>query len=125
MAMDAGGPTNAQLTDQLSQARASIARLRDGLTMSGATATFHTYYQSFTASLGTESRQAATAAGNQQVLIDLLDRRKQAVAGVNLDEEAANLIRFQHAYSAAARVVTTVDEMLDRVINRMGHVGLA
>ncbi|MFS8580221.1 MAG: hypothetical protein LOD88_09385, partial [Novibacillus thermophilus] len=41
----------------------------------------------------------------------------------SLDEEMANLIMFQHAYNAAARNITAIDEMLDRIINGMGHVG--
>ncbi|WP_277674602.1 flagellar basal body rod C-terminal domain-containing protein, partial [Piscibacillus halophilus] len=44
-------------------------------------------------------------------------------SGVSLDEEMANMIKFQHAYNAAARSLTVVDEMLDRVINQMGIVG--
>lgn len=102
----------------------AIAKLRDDLTMSGGTATFHTYYQSVTASLGTTARKAATGAENQRLLVDMLTRRKQSVAGVNLDEEATNLLQYQHAYQAASRVVTAVDEMLDQIINRMGRVGL-
>jgi flagellar hook-associated protein 1 FlgK len=101
-----------------------IARMRDTMTMNGGTATFHTYYQSMVAELGTASRQAAHGVENQQALVTMLNQRKQAVAGVNLDEEATNLIKYQHAYQAAARVVTTVDDMLDRIINRMGRVGL-
>ena len=40
-----------------------------------------------------------------------------------LDEEMADMVRFQKSYNAAARMVTTVDEMLDTIINRMGLVG--
>jgi flagellar hook-associated protein 1 FlgK len=42
---------------------------------------------------------------------------------VSLDEEMANLIKYQQAYGAAARAITAVDEMLDRIINGMGLVG--
>ena len=62
-------------------------------------------------------------AKNEQLLSDHLSEQRQSVGGVSLDEETTNLIRYQHAYNAAARVVTTVDEMLDRVINNMGLVG--
>jgi flagellar hook-associated protein 1 FlgK len=102
----------------------AIAKLRDGLTMGGGTATFQAYYRSQTATLGTAARQAVTTAQNQQVLVDMLNRRQESFSGVNIDEETTNLIKFQHAYQAAARVITTVDDMLDRVINRMGRVGL-
>ena len=47
-----------------------------------------------------------------------------AVLGVNLDEEAAQLIRFQRAYQAAARGITALDDLLTTVIDRMGRVGL-
>lgn len=102
----------------------AIAQLRDALTMNGGTATFHRAYQSITATLGAAGQQATTGAQNQQALIDLLTRRQQSASGVSLDEEATNLIKYQRAYQAAARVVTTVDDMLDRVINSMGRVGL-
>jgi len=42
---------------------------------------------------------------------------------VSLDEEMAQMIKYQHAFDAAARVITTVDEALDVVINKMGLVG--
>ena len=48
---------------------------------------------------------------------------KESISGVSLDEEMANMIRFQHAYSAAARMMTAVDEMLNIIINRLGIVG--
>jgi flagellar hook-associated protein 1 FlgK len=50
---------------------------------------------------------------------DLHDRR-QSISGVNMDEELANMIRYQHGYNAAARFITTVNSMLDTLINRMG-----
>jgi len=50
---------------------------------------------------------------------DLLDRRQQ-ISGVNMDEELSNMIRYQHGYNAAARFITTVNSMLDTIINRMG-----
>ena len=52
-----------------------------------------------------------------------IDTRRETVAGVNLDEEVANMIRYQHAYNAAARMITAIDEMLDVIVNRMGIVG--
>ena len=50
--------------------------------------------------------------------------RRDQVSGVSMDEEMSNMLRFQHAYNASARVMTTMDEMLDTLINRMGRVGL-
>jgi flagellar hook-associated protein 1 FlgK len=52
-----------------------------------------------------------------------VNNSRDAVAGVNLDEEMTNMMSYQHAYSAASRLVTAVDEMLDQLINRTGLVG--
>ncbi|HPU64261.1 flagellar basal body rod C-terminal domain-containing protein, partial [Candidatus Darwinibacter acetoxidans] len=60
---------------------------------------------------------------NQVVLENHLQNLKESISGVSLDEEMANMIRFQHAYNAAARMMTAVDETLDTIINRLGIVG--
>ena len=46
-----------------------------------------------------------------------------SVSGVSLDEEMTDMIKFQHAYNASARMITLQDEMLDKIINGMGTVG--
>lgn len=46
-----------------------------------------------------------------------------SISGVSEDEELANMVKFQHAYNASARMMTTIDEMLDVLINRIGIVG--
>ena len=61
---------------------------------------------------------------SQTRLVLSVEQLRLSVAGVSLDEEMTNLIRFQHAYSGAARVITTMDEALDRIINRTGLVGI-
>jgi flagellar hook-associated protein 1 FlgK len=53
-----------------------------------------------------------------------VDASRESVSGVNLDEEMTNMLQFQHAYSAAARMITAIDESLDTLINRTGRVGL-
>jgi flagellar hook-associated protein 1 FlgK len=60
---------------------------------------------------------------NAEAIAQHLERRKAEVSGVDLDEETADLLRFQRAYQAAARVMTVLDEMLDRLINGTGLVG--
>lgn len=85
--------------------------------------TFDEFYRSIVGKLGVQSQEATRQATNQQMLVDQVDSRRQAVSGVSLDEEMANMIKFQHAYNAAARTLTTYDEMLDKVINSMGVVG--
>jgi flagellar hook-associated protein 1 FlgK len=77
------------------------------------------FYNSLVARLGTESRKAEDLAEhNNEHLVELKNQR-QSVMGVNLDEEMANLIQFQHAYNASARTLRTMDELLDVIINRL------
>ncbi|MCK5558361.1 MAG: flagellar hook-associated protein FlgK, partial [Candidatus Hydrogenedentes bacterium] len=48
-----------------------------------------------------------------------MDRRREEVSGVSIDEEAANLMRYQRGFQASARVFTVIDELLDTLINRL------
>ncbi len=59
----------------------------------------------------------------QASLLSNKENSRIAVSGVSTDEEVTNLVRYQHAYAAAARVMTTMDEALDVMINKMGIVG--
>lgn len=60
---------------------------------------------------------------NTAQLQQQVDHSRQSTSAVSLDEEIANLVKFQHAYNASARNMTVVDEMIDRIINHMGVVG--
>lgn len=80
-------------------------------------------YQSLVAKLGVQVRAAAETVDNQNVLVRHLRRRREALSGVSLDEETVNMLKYQQAYEAAARVITAVDQMLDTLINRTGVVG--
>ncbi len=86
--------------------------------------TFDDYYASLIGELGVQSRQSLDMATAQKALVDHLTTRRESNSGVNLDEEAAQLIRFQRAYQAAARGITALDDLLVTVIDRMGRVGL-
>jgi flagellar hook-associated protein 1 FlgK len=59
----------------------------------------------------------------QQAVVATADDANEGIAGVNIDEEMTGMLLFQRAYQASARVITTVDEMLDTLINRTGTVG--
>jgi len=74
--------------------------------------------------MGNEVAQAQRSEATAQVLTDNLKDRRESVSGVSLDEEMTNIIRFQRAYQASARAMSTTDEMLDTLINRVGRVGL-
>lgn len=87
------------------------------------TGTLNSFYEGIIGRLGVDSMQANRLKNNSQVLSDSVNQNRQSVSSVSLDEEMTNLIQFQHAYNAAARQITVVDEMLDKIINGMGHVG--
>lgn len=103
----------------------AIHDLQRALVMTSGTTntTIEDFYAGLVANLGVISQQADGMAKNEQLLSEHLAQSRQSLGGVSLDEETTNLIRYQHAYNAAARVVTVVDEMLDRIINNMGIVG--
>lgn len=99
----------------------AIARLRAKMTMQDGTATFESYYQNMIARLGVEGEEALRLVNIQGQLVRALEVRKEEAAGVSLDEEMINLVQFQYAYQAAARLVATMDEMLNVLINRTGR----
>ena len=81
-------------------------------------------YKAFVAKVGGDLNESTRMQANAQVLADSVEDRRQSVAGVSMDEEMSNLVRFQRAYQASARAMSTMDEMLDVLINRTGRVGL-
>ncbi|MDQ8045495.1 MAG: flagellar hook-associated protein FlgK [Solirubrobacteraceae bacterium] len=86
--------------------------------------TAQTSYQNLVVQVGADSKNATA---QQQLSISLVNdvtSRQQSVSGVSLDEEMTNLITFQRGYQASARAMSTMDEMLDQLINRTGKVGL-
>jgi flagellar hook-associated protein 1 FlgK len=89
----------------------------------GITATTSTFYKSLVGQLGVQSQEATRQTENANFLGEQVNARRQSVSGVSLDEEMSNMIIFQHAYSAAARFMTTYDELLDKLINSTGVVG--
>jgi flagellar hook-associated protein 1 len=81
-------------------------------------------YAALVAEVGGVVRDVINREANQQSLVDAIENRRQSVQGVSPDEEMTNLIRFQRGYQASARTMTTLDDMLDTLINRTGKVGL-
>jgi len=75
------------------------------------------YYKNFIAELGVAANTAKRNEENQQVLVDQLTSRREATSGVSTDEEMVNLIQYQRAYEAAAKIIGVYDEMLETIIN--------
>jgi flagellar hook-associated protein 1 FlgK len=95
----------------------AVSQLRDHANVDQA-------YRAFVAQIGSQVREADRQQGNSQVLTDAVENRRQSTSGVSLDEEMSNLVRFQRSYQASSRAMSTMDEMLDVLINRTGRVGL-
>lgn len=81
------------------------------------------YWRSIIAELGVTRQDAIRMDENQAIILAELINNREAISGVSIDEEGTNIIKFQNAYNAAARYITTIDEMLDTLINRTGVVG--
>jgi len=92
--------------------------------LNGGTATLNQTYLTQIGTLGHLVQRADDGQRDAKLLVDSLTSQRESVSGVSLDEEAAQLVQSQRAYEAAARLMSAIDDMLDRVINGMGRVGL-
>jgi flagellar hook-associated protein 1 FlgK len=95
----------------------AVSQLRGNAAVDGA-------YQAFVAKVGAEVSAADRTEANAKALLDNVSDRRQSISGVSLDEEMTNLIQFQRGYQASARAMSTMDDLLDVLINRTGRVGL-
>lgn len=80
-------------------------------------------YQRLVNGFGSAVASVGRLAANQSAMTNQVDAAREQLTGVSIDEETVNMVLAQRSYEAAARVMTTVDEMLDTLINRTGMVG--
>jgi len=100
---------------RIAQSQSAMTMNRATLAASG-TATFSQFYNSMVGQAGVEAKNANAALNQQEAINTQTENRQQQVGGVALDEEMVNLIKFQHAYQASARLITVVDAMLQTLI---------
>lgn len=81
------------------------------------------FVKSLVTNLGVDKQEATRVFNNQTIQVKQITISKDSYSGVSLDEEMAEMIRFQQAYNANARMLTVFDELIDTVINKMGLVG--
>ncbi len=86
--------------------------------------TFQDYYTGMIGDLAVMGDKAITNQFNSQTQMITVANSRASMSSVSLDEEMTNMITFQQAYNANARMITVVDETLDKIINGMGRVGL-
>lgn len=87
------------------------------VSIGGEDITINDFYNSIIQRLGNETQEVRRNEKNQSKIIKEIDNSRLNVSGVSLDEEMINLIQFQHAYNASAKVVSTIDSLLDVVVN--------
>jgi flagellar hook-associated protein 1 FlgK len=90
----------------------------------GDVSTINQYYTSLVGELGLEGQHATMAAADRKLVAESLDNQRKEESGVSLDEEAAKLMQSQRSYQAATRLINAIDDMIDRIINGMGRVGI-
>jgi flagellar hook-associated protein 1 FlgK len=81
--------------------------------------TIGAFYVNMATELGSQVNESDANVKSQRTLVDNLSTKKESISGVSLDEETANTVLYQHAYSACAQIISTLDEMLDTIINKM------
>lgn len=81
---------------------------------------FRSYYQNVIGAMGVQSQEATTLNQNSTTLQQSVDSKRQSVSSVSLDEEMTNMIQYQQAYNASARMISIQDAILDKLINGMG-----
>ncbi|MDR1626600.1 MAG: flagellar hook-associated protein FlgK [Spirochaetia bacterium] len=98
----------------------AVASLRNHPVMIGKTTTFDNYFADTVAFIGLKGEQADIELKTQEAIMKDLRDRREALSGVNIDEEIGNLIKYQHGYSAVAHFITEFTKMIDTIINRLG-----
>ena len=92
-----------------------------GAVTDGLTGTFDSYYAGIIGQLGVDSASAQKDDKNTQTLLASVEQNRQSMSAVSLDEEMTDMVKYQQAYNASARMMTVMDEMLDKMINGYGN----
>ncbi len=100
---------------------AAMLSLREELDPLLGNKSFDDYYNNLIIQLGVDSQQFRRESENTNLLIHKINLRKDAVSGISLDEELVNMVKFQHSYNAAARVINVMDEIIGHLIEKLGR----
>jgi flagellar hook-associated protein 1 FlgK len=94
-----------------------ILRLRGQPLMADGKMSFNEFYSDYVSLLGLDLERTNNQMESDKVVLGDLSKRREAVSGVSLDEEAVNLLRWQTAFAASSKVITTTDEMIETVLS--------
>lgn len=94
----------------------AMANLQTADVMAGGTASYQDAYAQLVSSVGVKTSEVKTIGASQEALAEEAIESQQAMSGVNLDEEAANLIRYQQAYQAAAKIIDISSKLFDQIL---------
>lgn len=108
-------PSLLAMTSDLALELSNLKSLK--VNINGENTTINDFYHGIIQDIGYSTQSIARELSNREILMVNLENSKASVSGVSLDEEMINLIQFQHAYSATAKVASTIDSLLDVVIN--------
>jgi flagellar hook-associated protein 1 FlgK len=98
------------------QAAIDIAELQNTTQATLGNATFDDFYSALVGTIGNDLNTASFNYDHQITMLNQLENQRQEISGVSLDEEMVNLIKFQHAYNAAAKMITTADELIQTLL---------
>ncbi len=101
------------------RAAVEIAAIRNTKVMIGSQRTFDDYFADTVTEIGLKGEQSANQLASQNAIMNDLRDLRDSISGVNIDEELADIIKFQHGYNAAAKFISVQDELLDTLINRL------
>lgn len=96
-----------------------LAELQKNLVLAGGTSTYQDAYAKIVGDVGTATHRADLNRNAQEALLNHAKEARAQVSGVNLDEEAADLLKFQQAYQAAAHIITTADTLFQSLLTAM------
>ncbi len=97
-----------------------IASLKDKKVMVGMSQTFSQYFETVISDLGARSNVAEKGLKNAETIVHNLKNIRKSISGVNIDEEFANMMKFQHGYNATAKIMSEMDKMIETLIMRLG-----
>ncbi|MBO7582341.1 MAG: flagellar hook-associated protein FlgK [Treponema sp.] len=102
------------------RAAVEIAAIRNTSIMVGSMRTFDDFFADSVTNVGLKGEQAETNHLSQAAIMDDLRNLRESISGVNIDEELAEIMKFQHGYNAAAKFITVWDSLIDTIINKLG-----